>query len=222
MSMDPLPFWVSLRLGIWVTLILACVCFPLAWTLAQARGRWAIWVESLASLPLVLSPTALGFYLLLALSPRSPIGHFFESAFHVRLAFSFAGIVIGGCVSSLPFHAHRAQDGHARRAGGVARGLLHSRQGQAGDGDQGGLPNMKTGLVAGIVTTFAHSIGEFGVILMIGGSVPGQTKTVSIAVYERAESLDFSGANAYAIILVIASYIGIFALNDLQRREARR
>jgi len=221
-NLDPLPFMVSLRLGLWVTTLLTLACFPLSWIFCEAKGRWAIWAESLTSLPLVLSPTVLGFYLLLALSPRAPVGLFFESIFHVRLAFSFAGIVIGGCVSSLPFMLTALKT--AMR--GVPVNLLEASytlgKGRIETALRVLVPNMKTGLVAGIVTTFAHSIGEFGVILMIGGSVPGLTKTVSIAVYERAESLDFSGANSYAIVLVIASYIGILFLNGLQRREARR
>jgi molybdate transport system permease protein len=209
-------------LGTWVTLVLVLVCFPLAWLFSQAKGRWTVWVESIASLPLVLSPTVLGFYLLLALSPRAPIGRFFESAFHVRLAFSFAGIVIGGCISSLPFMLTALKTGMRGVPGNLIEASYSLGKGRLETAFRVVVPNMKTGLIAGIVTTFAHSIGEFGVILMIGGSVPGLTKVVSIAVYERAESLDFSGANAYALILVVASYIGIFFLNSLQRYESRR
>ncbi len=103
MKLDPVPFWVSLHLGLWVTALLLLICFPLAWVFSQARGKWVPWVESTTSLPLVLSPTVLGFYILLLLSPRGHVGQFFLSVFHVRLAFSFPGIVIAGCISSLPF-----------------------------------------------------------------------------------------------------------------------
>lgn len=222
MSLDFVPFLVSARLAAWVTGILLCLGFPLAWLFARARGSWAIWVESLVCLPLVLSPTVLGFYLLVALSPRGPLGQAFESVFGSRLAFSFAGIVLGECVSGLPFMLTALKTGIA----GVREELFEASyslgKGRIETAIRVVLPNMRAGLLAGVVTTFAHAIGEFGIVLMIGGSIPGVTKTVSVAVYERVESLDFGSAYAYSIILVAASYVGIFMLNSLKRIEARR
>lgn len=220
--MELAPFLVSLRLGAWVTVLLLLLCFPLAWAFANARGRWAPFVEALACLPLVLAPTVLGFYLLIALSPRSPIGAFFQSAFGLRIAFSFAGIVIGGCASGLPFMLTSLKTGIVS----VPRSLLEASytlgKGKAETALRVVIPNMKAALFGGIVTTFAHAIGEFGIVLMIGGSIPGVTKTVSIAVYERVEALDFAGAHAYALVLVIVSYAAVLALNLMQRIEARR
>lgn len=220
--MELAPFLVSLRLGAWVTVLLLAICFPLAWAFARARARWVVLVEALTSLPLVLAPTVLGFYLLIALSPKSPVGAFFQSAFGLRIAFSFVGIVVGGCVSGLPFMLTSLKTGIL----GVSRGLLEASY-TLGKGRMETIvriviPNMRAALFAGIVTTFAHAIGEFGIVLMIGGSIPGVTKTVSIAVYERVEALDFAGAHAYAAALVGASYIAILALLLMQRREARR
>jgi molybdate transport system permease protein len=216
------PFLVSLRLGAWVTAILLALCFPLAWALARARGGWAIWVESLASLPLVLSPTVLGFYLLAAFSPRGPIGSFLVSAFGLRLAFSFEGIVLGGCASGLPFMLGALKAGISGVSAGIVEASYSLGKGALETALRVVIPNMKGAFIAGIVTTFAHAIGEFGIVLMIGGSVPGETRTVSIAVYERVEALDFAGAQAYAIVLVAASYAAILGLNVLQRAEARR
>ncbi len=220
--MDPSPFAVSLRLGAWVTAILLVIAFPLAWALARARRPWAIAVESLATLPLVLSPTVLGFYLLTAMSPRSPAGAFLLSAFGLRLAFSFEGIVLGGCVSGLPFMLTALKAGISGVSGSLVEASYSLGKGRVETALRVVIPNMKGAFVAGLVTTFAHAIGEFGIVLMIGGSIPGVTRTVSIAVYERVEALDFAGAQAYALVLVAASYVTMLALNALQRSEARR
>jgi molybdate transport system permease protein len=222
LTFDPVPFWVSFHLALWVTVLLLVFCFPLAWVFARAKGRWVTWVESVTTLPLVLSPTVLGFYLLLLLSPRGVVGHFFLTVFHVRLAFTFTGIVIAGCVGSLPFMLSALRTGIVS----VPSQLLDASFTLGKSGIETVfrvvIPNMKSGIVAGIVNTFAHTLGEFGVVLMIGGSIPGVTKVVSIAVYERVESLNFGNAHVYAAILVVVSYAGVFLLNRLQRRERRR
>jgi molybdate transport system permease protein len=221
-SFDPVPFWVSLHLGLWVTTILLVLCFPLAWVFARSTARWVPWVESTTSLPLVLSPTVLGFYLLILLSPRGPVGHFLLLVFHVRLAFTFTGIVIAGCVASLPFMLSALRTGILS----VPRQLIDASYTLGKSGIETVfrvvIPNMRSSIVAGIVNTFAHTVGEFGVVLMIGGSIPGVTKVVSIAVYERVESLNFANAHVYAAILVAVSYCGVFLLNRMQRRGARR
>ncbi len=222
MTFDPVPFWVSTQLGLWVTAILLITCFPLAWVLAKSPGGWVPWIESTTSLPLVLSPTVLGFYLLLLLSPQGPVGDFFMRTFHIRLAFSFPGIVLAGCVSSLPFMLTALKTGIQSVPTQLLEASYTLGKGRFTTIARVVLPNMKGALVAGIVNTFAHTIGEFGVVLMIGGSIPGVTKVVSIAVYERVESLNFGAAHVYAAILVILSYSGMLLLNLVQRREARR
>lgn len=222
MTFDPVPFRVSFLLGLWVTSLLLVICFPLAWLFARSRGRWVPWVESITTLPLVLSPTVLGFYLLIALSPKGPLGGFFLSVFHVRLAFSFPGIVIAGCLASLPFMMSALRTGILSVPSQLLDASYTLGKGRIETIFRVVIPNMKSGIVAGIVNTFAHTLGEFGVVLMIGGSIPGVTKVVSIAVYERVESLDFESARLYAGILVVLSYGGVFLLNRLQRREARR
>jgi len=220
--MDWLPFWVSLQLGLWVTGLLLLIAFPLAWWFAFSQRGWVVWVESLVSLPMVLAPTVLGFYLLLFLSPNGPVGQFFLNTFGIRLVFSFPAIVIAGCVSSLPFMVTGLKTGLL----GVPTVLLEASatlgKGQVETFFRVVLPNMKGGLVSGMVLTFAHSLGEFGVVLMIGGSLPGVTKVVSIAIYEKVESLDFETAHLYALILVLVAYPGVLLLNHLQRQGARR
>jgi molybdate transport system permease protein len=219
---DPVPFWVSLHLGLWVTAILLVICFPLAWLFARSKGRWVTWVESTTSLPLVLSPTVLGFYLLILLSPKGAIGGFFLSVFHVRLAFTFAGIVIAGCVASLPFMLSSLRTGILSVPSQLLEASYTLGKGAIETAVRVVVPNMKSSIVAGVINTFAHTLGEFGVVLMIGGSIPGATKVVSIAVYERVESLNFGEAHVYAAILVVVSYCGVFLLNRMQRRGARR
>lgn len=220
--MDWVPFWVSFQLGLWVTGLLLVIAFPLAWLFAFSKRGWVVWLESFLSLPMVLAPTVMGFYLLLFLSPNGPVGKFFLDTFGLRLAFSFPGIVFAGCVSSLPFMIASLKTGLL----GVPPSLLEASY-TLGKGKwetlwRVVLPNMKAGLVSGMVLTFAHTIGEFGVVLMIGGSLPGVTKVVSIAIYEKVESLDFATAHLYALVLILVAYPGMLLLNQLQRRESRR
>lgn len=219
---DWVPFWVSIHLGLWVTGLLLLIAFPLAWWFAFSRSRFVVWFESLAALPMVLAPTVLGFYLLLFLSPQGPVGAFFLNTFGIRLAFSFPAIVFASCVSSLPYMISGLKTGLQ----GVPTVLMEASA-TLGKGPwetffRVVLPNMRGGLVSGIALTFAHTLGEFGVVLMIGGSLPGVTKVVSIAIYERVEALDFGAAHLYALLLIALAYPGVVLLHHLQRREGRR
>jgi molybdate transport system permease protein len=164
----------------------------------------------------------IGFYLLLLFSPLGPVGGFLQTTFGIKLAFSFAGIVVAGCVSGLPFMVSGLKTGLL----GVPPSLREASA-TLGKGPwetlfRVVLPNMKTGLASGILLTFAHTLGEFGVVLMIGGSIPGVTKVVSIAMYERVESLDFGAAHGYALVMIAIAYPGMLLLNTLQRRDQRR
>jgi molybdate transport system permease protein len=219
---DWVPFWVSAQLGLWVTGILLVIGFPLAWLFAFSRRGWVVWLESVFSLPLVLAPTVMGFYLLLLLSPQNGLGRLFQDWFGIRLAFSFPAIVFAGCVSALPSMLTGLKTGLL----GVPVSLLEASA-TLGKGPLETffrivLPQMRGGVLAGVILTFAHTLGEFGVVLMIGGSLPGITKVVSIAIYERVESLDFGTAHLYALVLVAIAYPLVVALNLLQRRQARR
>ncbi len=222
MKLDLLPFAVSFNLALWTTAILLVVSFPLAWLFATHRGSWVPWIESLFSLPLVLPPTVLGFYLLVLFSPYSPVGAFLKRTTGISLVFTFPGLVVASCVAGLPFMLSALRNGILA----VPKSLLEASwtlgKGRLETILRVVLPNMRPAILAGAVTTFARTLGEFGVVLMIGGSLPGVTKTVSIAIYEKAEGQDFSAAHAYALALVALSYVGVFALNRLQRLEARR
>lgn len=220
--MDFVPFWVSLHLGLWVTGLLLFLAFPLAWWFAFSRRPVVVWVEALVSMPMILAPTVLGFYLLLLFAPQGPLGGFLLQTFGFRLAFSFPAIVVAGCVSSLPFMVAGLKTGLLSVPSSLWEASATLGKGRIETFFRVVLPNMKAGLWSGIVLTFAHTLGEFGVVLMIGGSLPGATKVVSIAIYERVEALDFSTAHLYALVLILISYPALVVLNHLQRREARR
>jgi len=221
-NLDFQPFLVSFQLGFWVTTILVVTMFPLAWLFARSRRSWIPWVESLFSLSLVLPPTVLGFYLLIFFSPFSPVGTFLETAFGLRLVFTFPGLVFASCIAGIPFMLTALRNGILAIPEHLLEASWTLGKGKLETVWRVVLPNMRPAILAGVITTFAHTLGEFGVVLMIGGSLPGVTKVVSIAIFERAEAQDFASAHVYAAILVVVSYVGVFMLNRLQRNRNHR
>lgn len=220
--MDLMPFMVSLQLGLWVTVILAVTMFPCAWLFARSRGSWVPWVESLFSLSLVLPPTVLGFYLLLFFSPLSPLGAWLQTSFGIRLVFTFPGLVLASCIAGVPYMLTALRNGILAIPEHVLEASWTLGKGRLETIWRVVLPNMRPSIFAGLITTFAHTLGEFGVVLMIGGSLPGVTKVVSIAIFERAEAQDFASAHLYAGVLLIVSYLGVFLMNRMQRQELYR
>ncbi len=209
----------SLELGLWVTALLAVIGLPLAWWFARSRRRWTVWVESLFSLTLVLPPTVVGFYLLVLFSPFSPVGNFLETVFGWKLVFTFSGLVVASCVAGLPFMLTALRTGFVALPESLLEASWTLGKGRLSTYFLVVLPNLKSALLAGAVTTFAHTLGEFGVVLMLGGSIPGVTKVVSIALYEQVEAGNFAQAHVYAVVLLVLSYAGIFLLNSLERRS---
>ncbi len=207
MLVDWQPFWLTLQLAFTTTAILFCIGIPLAAFLAFTQFRFKAVAEAIISLPLVLPPSVLGFYLLLAFSPTGFIGHWLQTWFSIRLLFSFPGLVVASVIYSLPFMVQPIQAGlqslplnlkQASYTFGKSRRqtLLYVL-----------LPNIKPALLSGIVLSFAHTIGEFGLVLMIGGNIQGQTRTASIAIYDEVEALNFSTAHVYAATLLVISFI---------------
>jgi len=206
MGYDWEPLWLTFRLAALTTLLLLLIGVPLAYWIAYTRTRVKPVIETLVSMPLVLPPSVLGFYLLLAFSPQNAFGQWLEQWFHVRLVFSFAGLVIGSVIFSLPFMVHPIQAGLQ----GLSPSLLEASR-TLGKSDLSTLfrvllPNIKPALLSGVVLSFAHTIGEFGVILMIGGNIPGVTKVASIAIYDEVESLNYTAANFYALVLFVVTF----------------
>jgi molybdate transport system permease protein len=218
-AMELMPFLISLRLAFTVTLILVAASFPLACLLALKKFALKPVVEMFVALPTVLPPTVIGFYMLEALSPRLAFGGALEKIFHMQFVFSFAGIVLGGCIHSLPFMVQPLKNGLQsldRSQAEMSRVLGKS---ELETFFRITLPQIRPYIMTGLLMTFVHTMGAFGVVLMVGGNIPGVTKVASIALYEKVETMDFSGANLYAAVLVGISLIAVVAA---QRFGAKR
>ena len=207
---------VTLKLAVVSTAILLFIGTPLAWWLAHTKWRFKFLLEALIALPLVLPPTVLGFYLLVALGPRGPIGQFMESLGGKPLAFTFTGLVIGSVFYSMPFVVQPLQDAFAavgRRPLEVAATLRASPTDRF---FSVALPLARPGVITAAVLGFAHTLGEFGVVLMIGGNIPGETQVLSIAIYDHVESMEYANAHwlsAGLLLLSFALLVSVYALN---------
>jgi molybdate transport system permease protein len=218
MSFDWQPLLLTFRLSAITALILLLIGVPLAYWIAHTRTRFKPVVETLVSMPLVLPPSVLGFYLLLAFSPQYAFGAWLEQWLQVKLVFSFEGLVIGSVIFSLPFMVQPVQAGFQ----GLPPSLLEASR-TLGKPDivtlfRVLLPNIKPALLSGTVLSFAHTVGEFGVILMIGGNIPGVTKVASIAIYDEVESLNYAAANFYASVLFIVSFAILLTVYMVNRK----
>jgi molybdate transport system permease protein len=212
--------FLSLRLATTVCLILLLVGSPLAYWIAFSPRRWKFLVEAAVALPLVLPPTVLGYYMLLALSPQSPLGRLAESLFSARLAFSFPGLVIASVLYSLPFavqpitNAFASVDPNLLNAAAVL-GASRWRRFRTII-----LPLAKAGVITGAVLSFAHTVGEFGVVLMVGGNIPGATQTISIAIYDEVQALDYAVAAKTSALLLAFSFLTLALVYALNRRSS--
>lgn len=208
----------TLKLAFISTLILLVLGTPLAWWLARTRWRMKVLVEALVALPLVLPPTVLGFYLLIAMGPSGPLGTVTGALDMRPLAFTFAGLVIGSVIYSLPFVVQPIQDAFAaagRRPMEVAATLRASAIDRF---FTVAVPLARPGFLTAAVLGFAHTLGEFGVVLMIGGNIPGETRVASIAIYDRVEGLDYVNAHWLSISLLVMSFLMLVGVYSLNRR----
>src|SRR5579864_5839039 len=216
--MDWQAFWLTIRLALVVTAVLIVIAFPLAYWIAFSKWRWKFMVESVVALPIVLPPTVLGFYVLIALGQRSPLGRWWQSLTGHTLAFTFTGLVIGSILYSLPF----AVQPFAASFSAVDRKLL------AASATLGASP-LRTffrvvvplsvpGLITGVALAFAHTLGEFGVVLMVGGNIPGVTRTASIAIFDQVQASNYPAANAMALLLLVFSFAVLALVYGLNRR----
>ena len=204
--MDWQAFWLTIRLATLVAAVLVVLGLPVAYWIAYSRWRWKFLAEALVALPIVLPPTVLGFYVLVALGSRSPLGRWWQTLTGHTLAFTFAGLVIGSIIYSLPF---------AVQPFAASFALVDPRL-MAASSTLGAsklqtffrviLPLSLPGLVTGVALSFAHTLGEFGVVLMIGGNIPGVTRTVSIDIYDQVQALNYAAANQTALVLLLISF----------------
>jgi molybdate transport system permease protein len=217
MTIDWQTFSLTLQLALIVSAALLVIGLPVAYWIAFTRWRWKFFVEAVVALPIVLPPTVLGFYVLVALGPRSPLGRWWISLTGHTLAFTFTGLVIGSIVYSLPF----AVQPFAASFAAVDRKLI------AASATLGAsplrsfvsviLPLSIPGVITGAALSFAHTMGEFGVVLMVGGNIPGATRTVSIDIYDRVQASDYSGANQTALLLLVVCFALLAVVYSLNR-----
>jgi molybdate transport system permease protein len=216
--MDWQAFWLTIQLAILVAAILVVIGLPVAYWLSYSRWRGKFLVEALVALPIVLPPTVLGFYVLVALGSRSPLGRWWQSLTGHTLAFTFEGLLIGSVIYSFPFMVQPL----AAAFGGVDRKLLQASATLGASRlktfQRVILPLSVPGLVTGLALTFAHTMGEFGVVLMVGGNIPGVTRTVSIDIYDKVQTFDYAAANQTALVLLLLSFSVLSLVYGLNRR----
>jgi molybdate transport system permease protein len=216
------PLLLSIRLAVCVSAILFVLGMPLAYWLAFSRWRGKFLVESVVALPLVLPPTVLGFYVLVAMGPQGPLGKFWQAAFGHGLAFTFTGLVLASVLYSLPFAVQplvasfesvdrKLLDASAILGAGALRTFWSVI-----------LPMSLSGVITALVLSFAHTLGEFGVVLMVGGNLTGVTRTVSIDIYDHVQSLEYADANRMALLLLLFSFVVLSVVYGVNRRVGRR
>ncbi len=215
--MDWTALWLSVRLAAATTIVLLAIGIPLAYWIVFSPRRWMFLVEAVVALPLVLPPTVLGFYVLIAIGPLSPLGRAYALAAGHGLAFTFEGLLVASVLYSLPF----AVQPFSAEFASVDRRLLEASWSlgvsRLSTFRRVVLPLSVRGLVTGIVLSFAHTLGEFGVVLMVGGNLPGVTRTVSISIYDSVQSLDYAAASRTSLLLLIISFAILVSTYSLQR-----
>ncbi len=218
---DLQPLFLTFELAAITTLILVVLGIPLAYWIAFSKSKLKYIVEPLVSMPLVLPPTVLGFYILLAFSPKYFLGHYLESTFDIRIAFSFVGLVIGSVFFSLPFMVNPIKSGFENFPVSLIEASYVLGKSKWETLIKVILPNIKPALFAGFVMAFAHTIGEFGVVLMVGGNIPGETRVASIAIFSEVEALNYDKANFYSLILVAISFCILFGFYYFNRKSVK-
>lgn len=210
--MDWEPFWLTLKLSLLTTIALFVIAVPLCSWLSHKQSLFKIIIKVLVSMPLVLPPSVIGFYLLLAFSPGNAFGNFLETHFNIRLVFSFGGLLMASIIYSLPFMVQPILSGFASLPSSLQEASYSLGKSKWQTLFKVLLPNMKSSLLTGLVLTFAHTVGEFGVVLMIGGNIPGKTRTASVAIYDEVETFHYHNAHTYAVILLVFSFVILFVL----------
>lgn len=212
------PLWLSAQLAFATTLILLLVGTPIAWWLSQTPSRWKPAAQAVVAMPIVLPPTVLGFYLLILLGPEGAIGSWWVRVTGSALTFSFPGLVIASCVYSLPFAVQPLQNAFEsmpkrmlERAWTLGASRLDAFFAVV-------VPMSVRGFVGGMVLSFAHTLGEFGVVLMVGGNIPGKTRVVSIAIYDHVETLNYTAAHRMSLLLLVFAFVILLAMYLFNRR----
>jgi molybdate transport system permease protein len=220
--MDLNPVWLTLKLACITTLLLLAVGLPAAWWLSKGRSIFKIILEAVITMPLVLPPSVLGFYLLLAFSPQHGAGKWLQHVFNVQFVFSFQGLVLASIIYSMPFMIGPIKSALQQLPLSLSQASYSLGKTKWQTFIKVLLPNIKPSLFTAIVLTFAHTLGEFGVVLMIGGNIPNVTRVASIAVYDSVEQMDYHSANVYSFILFAITFVlvaGVFVFNKYQLKS---
>lgn len=216
--MDWTPLWLTFKLAVITTIILLIIGIPIAYWLSESKMKIKPVFEALVSMPLILPPSVLGFYLLIAFNPNGTLGSFLENTLGLRLVFSFEGLILASLIFSLPFMIHPLQSGFQNISASIKEAASTMGKSKTVILWKILLPNIKPALFSGIILSFAHTVGEFGVVLIIGGNIPGITRVASIAIYDEVEALNYNQANKYALILFIISFSILFLFHFLNKR----
>lgn len=210
--------WLTARLAFFTTAILFVIGLPIAYFLAFFRFKIKAVIEALISMPMVLPPTVIGFYMLVAYSPQHAFGGWLEHAFNVRLAFSFTGVLIASVVFGLPFMVQPLQNGLMQLPNNFREAAYTLGKSRTTTFFKVLLPNIKPSIITAIALTFAHCIGEFGIVLMVGGNMPGETRVASIAIYDEVQALNYQTANQYALVLFLVSLVILTVIYSVKRK----
>ncbi len=208
------------KLATWTTVVLFLIGMPLAYLLAYKRFWFKSLLEAFISMPMVLPPTVLGFYMLVAYSPQNAFGRFLEQHFDVRLAFSFEGVLIASVVFSLPFMIQPLQNGLVAIPQSLREAAYTLGKSEFTTFYRVLIPNMIPSIVTALAMTFAHCIGEFGVVIMVGGNMPGETRVASIAIYDEVQALNYDVANQYSLVLFLISLAILTVIYSMNRKPA--
>lgn len=219
MSFDWAPLFLSLRLAAVTIVLLVVIGIPFASWLSFTESRLKNILGTLVNLPLVLPPTVLGFYILLLFSPSCFLGKFLEQVFHLRIVFTFTGLVIGSVLFGLPFMINPVRAGLESFPKTLIEASLTLGKSRLETFFRVILPGIRPSLLSGIIMAFAHTLGEFGVVLMVGGSIPGETRTASIAIFSEVESLNYGAAHVYSAILLLVSFAALFTLTLMTQKK---
>ena len=219
--MDWSPFLLSFKLALLTALVLLLIGIPLAYALSFVNWRGKRLVQALIALPMVLPPTVLGFYFLLVFSPQSSIGTFLNSFFDLQLVFSFSGLLLASIIYSLPFMVQPIQNAFEQLPNDMLQFARVLGKPKWSIFKKVILPNSVKGIATGLVLSFAHTLGEFGLVLMIGGNIPDETRVASIAIYESVELMQMEQANQYALILLLISFVVLVFIYSLGNNSKR-
>lgn len=220
--MDYTPIWLTLKLAGITTLVLLCLGLPVAWWLSRGRSLFKIVIEAIITVPLVLPPSVLGFYLLVAFSPQHGPGHWLQQHLGLQLVFSFPGLVLASVIYSMPFMMGPVKSALQQLPVSLSQASYSIGKSRWQTFIHVLLPNIRPSLLTAAVLTFAHTLGEFGVVLMIGGNIPGVTRVASIAVYDSVEQMDYATANTYSFVLFVITFvlvISVFIFNKYRLKS---